>query len=405
MVKFLCVGIVTVLVFIIWAKGCAEKSLNEVVPPLLKTYGGTSKAANGILMVGLTLIEGAAAKGVCLDGTVPAYHLHRGYGLGANSWLIHLQGGARCNDIRSCTNRKYSAYGSSTRMETEISFTGILSNAAEKNPDFFNWNRVLLRYCDGASFLGDSENQERKLQFRGQRIWLSAMEDLMSKGMRDANEALLSGVSAGGLLSILHCDEFRGLFLTATKVKCLSDGGFFLDEFDVSGERALRDHYSGVVGLQIFFSLANLHTEHLEPDKCFFPENFIANIRTPLFILNSAYDSWQIPYSLAPPSADPHGEWKTCRLNLSSCSASQMEILQGFRNQFLNAVKQFSVSKQNGMFINSCFTHLLTLQGTWFARNSPAVGNKTIAEAVGDWYFDRAEVKVVDESCRRLALK
>lgn len=110
----------------------------------------------------------------------------------------------------------------------------------------------------------------------------------------------------------------------------------------------------------------------------------------------------------------------------------------GFRNQFLNAVKQFSVSKQNGMFINSCFTHLLTLQGTWFARNSPAVGNKvracsntethkhlyiqrksfkimfnviscglsqTIAEAVGDWYFDRAEVKVVDESCRRLALK
>ncbi|XP_070665282.1 pectin acetylesterase 10-like [Malus domestica] len=342
MVKFLCVGIVTVLVFIIWAKGCAEKSLNEVVPPLLKTYGGTSKAANGILMVGLTLIEGAAAKGVCLDGTVPAYHLHRGYGLGANSWLIHLQGGARCNDIRSCTNRKYSAYGSSTRMETEISFTGILSNAAEKNPGMgLQIFSTGIEYCfaivtallflgtaktSGSDYSSAARQKERKLQFRGQRIWLSAMEDLMSKGMRDANE-------------------------------------------------------------------------------CFFPENFIANIRTPLFILNSAYDSWQIPYSLAPPSADPHGEWKTCRLNLSSCSASQMEILQGFRNQFLNAVKQFSVSKQNGMFINSCFTHLLTLQGTWFARNSPAVGNKTIAEAVGDWYFDRAEVKVVDESCRRLALK
>ncbi|KAM1307889.1 hypothetical protein ACFXTH_010096 [Malus domestica] len=65
--------------------------LHEGAPPLLKTYGGTSKAVNGILMVGPTLIEGAAAKGaVCLDGTVPAYHLHRGYGSGANSWLIRL---------------------------------------------------------------------------------------------------------------------------------------------------------------------------------------------------------------------------------------------------------------------------------------------------------------------------
>jgi len=25
--------------------------------------------------------------------------------------------------------------------------------------DFFNWNRVKLRYCDGASFSGDSEDE------------------------------------------------------------------------------------------------------------------------------------------------------------------------------------------------------------------------------------------------------
>ena len=25
--------------------------------------------------------------------------------------------------------------------------------------DFFNWNRVKLRYCDGASFTGDSEDE------------------------------------------------------------------------------------------------------------------------------------------------------------------------------------------------------------------------------------------------------
>ncbi|CAA6663667.1 unnamed protein product [Spirodela intermedia] len=28
---------------------------------------------------------------VCLDGTPPGYHFHRGYGSGANSWLVQLE--------------------------------------------------------------------------------------------------------------------------------------------------------------------------------------------------------------------------------------------------------------------------------------------------------------------------
>lgn len=28
--------------------------------------------------------------------------------------------------------------------------------------------------------------------------------------------------------------------------------------------------------------------------QCFFPQNLIANIKTPLFLLNAAYDAWQV---------------------------------------------------------------------------------------------------------------
>ncbi|PNX77767.1 hypothetical protein L195_g033738 [Trifolium pratense] len=56
--------------------------------------------------------------------------------------------------------------------------------------DFFNWNRVKIRYYDGASFTGDSEDRAAQLQFRGQHIWLAAIEDLMSKGMRFAKQFL-----------------------------------------------------------------------------------------------------------------------------------------------------------------------------------------------------------------------
>lgn len=47
-------------------------------------------------------------------------------------------------------------------------------------------------------------------------------------------QALLSGCSAGGLASILHCDEFRELLPRNTKVKCLGDAGLFLDAYGFS---------------------------------------------------------------------------------------------------------------------------------------------------------------------------
>ncbi|KAI5424657.1 variant 2, Pectin acetylesterase 10 [Lathyrus oleraceus] len=344
-----------------------------------------------LLLVGLTLIHNAAAKGaVCLDGTLPGYHLHRGYGSGANSWLVNLEGGGWCNNVRTCVYRKKTRRGSSLFMEKEIPFTGILN--------FFNWNRVKLRYCDGGSFAGDGEDQAAQLQFRGQRIWAAAMEDLMTKGMRFADQALLSGCSAGGLATIIHCDEFRGLFPRTTRVKCLSDAGLFLDSIDISGERTLRNMYNGVVGMQgTQKNLPRICTNHLDPTSCFFPQNLIASVRTPLFLLNTAYDSWQIQSSLAPPSADPHGYWHDCRLNHAKCTRPQIQFLQGFRNHMLNSIKDFSRSNKNGLFINSCFAHCQTeRQDTWFSDNSPVIENKVIALAVGDWFFDRAGVKVID---------
>lgn len=351
------------------------------------------------LTVGLTVIHGAGAQGaVCLDGTLPGYHLHRGYGSGANSWLIQLEGGGWCDTVRSCVYRKKTRRGSLHHMEKEVVFAGILSNKVEQNPDFFNWNRVKLRYCDGASFAGDGEDKAAGLHFRGQRIWWAAMRDLKAKGMSHAKQALLSGCSAGGLASILKCDEFRELFPSSTKVKCLSDGGLFLDAVDVAGGRTLRNLFNGVVKLQgVHRNLPHTCTNHLDPTSCFFPQNLISSIKTPLFLLNAAYDSWQLTASLAPPAADPHHRWGACKMNHAHCSTSQIQFLQRFRDYMVNVVKGFANSPKNGVFLNSCFAHCQSeRQDTWFSDNSPLIANKGIALAVGDWYFDRAGCKAID---------
>uniref|UniRef100_A0A0D3HGE5 Pectin acetylesterase n=1 Tax=Oryza barthii TaxID=65489 RepID=A0A0D3HGE5_9ORYZ len=149
---------------------------------------------------------------VCLDGSPPAYHLHRGSGGGAGGWVLQFEGGGWCNDAPSCAERAGTRRGSTRSMDSLEVFSGLLSNDPDMNPDFYNWNRVKLRYCDGGSFAGDSElrNGSSVLYFRGQRIWDAIISDLLPKGLAKAQKVLLSGCSAGGLATFFHCDDLKG---------------------------------------------------------------------------------------------------------------------------------------------------------------------------------------------------
>ncbi|THU50476.1 hypothetical protein C4D60_Mb06t20630 [Musa balbisiana] len=150
---------------------------------LRKRPGGSGTVKSGVapsgapLLVNLTLIPSAAAQGagnssfivcfllppisdkfvpmlcfcalflysdkfmmcaVCLDGTVPGYHLHPGFGSGADSWLVSLEGGGWCNNVATCRFSKNTMRGSSNYMEKQIQFFGISSNKPEENPGRIN---------------------------------------------------------------------------------------------------------------------------------------------------------------------------------------------------------------------------------------------------------------------------
>uniref|UniRef100_A0A0E0K429 Pectin acetylesterase n=1 Tax=Oryza punctata TaxID=4537 RepID=A0A0E0K429_ORYPU len=268
--------------------------------------------------VNITYVASAVAKGaVCLDGSPPAYHLARGFGSGVNSWLVHFEGGGWCSNVTTCLQRKRTRLGSSKQMAKQIAFSGILSNTPDYNPDFYNWNKVKVRYCDGSSFTGDVEKVDpaTKLHYRGGRVWQAVMEDLLAKGMNNADN-------------------------------------------DIAGVEYIAAFFNGVA------------TTH-----CFFPQNEVKQIQTPLFILNAAYDSWQVRNILVPGFADPHE----------------------FRDDFLKALKEQGTPSTRGLFINSCFVHCQSeTQETWFSSGSPMLETKTIADAVGDWFYDRNPFQKID---------
>ncbi|XP_018490602.2 pectin acetylesterase 5 [Raphanus sativus] len=376
----------------------------DAFPPiiLLLFFDRSKLITSPTNLVKLKLSSKAKERGAfCLDGSLPGYHFDKGSGSGSNSWLLHLQGGGWCNTIASCSARAMTMFGSSNYFEDEVEFPGVLSNDPSQNPEFYNWNRVVIRYCDGASFSGHPEAEFKngtRLFFRGQLIWEAIMDELLSMGMSDSKQGILTGCSAGGLATLIHCDDFSDHLPKDADVKCVSDGGFFLNVLDVLGNPTMRSFYHDVVTLQgVDKSLDQNCVAKMEPSKCMFPQEFINNIRTPVFLVNSAYDSWQIRNVLVPASADFDESWAKCRLDIKECDASQMNVLHGFRSSLMDAIGKFNQNKAGGMFIDSCFTHCQTVTpGTWHSPTSIRIENKTIAESVGDWYFNRKPVKLID---------
>ncbi|KAK8454218.1 hypothetical protein SEVIR_5G416200v4 [Setaria viridis] len=161
----------------------------------------------------------------------------------------------------------------------------------------------------------------------------------------------------------------------------------------------MRSLINGVVHLQnVREVLPKDCLQNKDPTECFFASELIKSISTPTFILNSDYDSWQIRNVLAPSGSYPQQAWSSCKADIRNCSSTQIDVLHGFKNKLVSEMKVAEDNKNWGLFIDSCFTHCQTpFHITWHSPISPRLGDKTIAETVGDWYFGRRQdVKQID---------
>ncbi|VFQ59131.1 unnamed protein product [Cuscuta campestris] len=208
-------------------------------------------------------------KAVCLMGNRAAYYFLPGSGDALNNWLVFLPSGGWCENFTSCVEYNLSHSTGTPSHPTP----------ADNFLDFYNWNRIYVRYCDGSSITGNSKKfqNDTMLYFRGARIFKAVMKELLEKGMRSATNALLAGESAGGVATMLHCDKFRALFPNSTRVKCLCDAGYFFP--------AKRYNYGNQSHfLSIFHGLIHMHrSSKALPISCtqeLSPALYCASLRT-----------------------------------------------------------------------------------------------------------------------------
>ncbi|WMV43105.1 hypothetical protein MTR67_036490, partial [Solanum verrucosum] len=297
------------------------------------------------LYVNITILESATAQGgVCLNGSPPAYHLHRGHGTGLRSWIIHLDGGGWCNSISDCLNRSATFLGSTKMMYQQGFFAGILHNTSKHNPG--NSNRNIRRRV-GNNF---------ELQ-QVQMLELSVLQMLVSSSM----------------------------------------GQFFVMK-TIYGTSDIQEMYRKIVNLHgSAKNLPSACTSAMEPSLCFFPQNVVPYVQTPLFIINSVYDYWQINNTVVPAYLDPQHVWKDCVKSINNCTYSQRIIIQAFGVKFLKTFKGLPSCSTRGYFLTSCYSHGGILSSKyWYSATSPRLLNKTIAEAIADWYFERTRFQYID---------
>lgn len=331
------------------------------------------------------LLHDAAAKqgAVCLDGSPPVYYIRKGYGGGAHKWVIFYGGGGWClhdscmqgdeaclaraqekAGLDTCEARAHTEFGSSHPSAEENANQWALSTSKDAFPEklqavgdsclpevkqgpldfkewlstdpavnpLHDWNVAYLWYCDGSSWTSDAPepvrvgpNGQDQLFYRGHRINMAMMEDLMTRqGLGQASHLIVSGFSAGGVATLLHVDKWADRLRKEAATRGLQPplvfgfarGPVFVPDVLVPVENATANLRTGNVAHAASLTAEDVRTDiytrmHCAagvPEQCLAAKRAAGSderscilaveaakyVSTPTWIVRSVYDQWEL---------------------------------------------------------------------------------------------------------------
>jgi hypothetical protein len=350
-------------------------------------------------LVLLTDAQGKDKGAVCLDGSNPGFYMTKGTDTDTTKWVLYFKGGGWCYDERDCAVRAKTNLGTSTQFTPTFAFSGIMDSQASVNPEFATYNRVVLYYCDGASFSGNadavSNTTGTPLYFRGKRVLDALLDALLDDhGLGSATDVLLSGGSAGGLSAYLHADYVKSKMPSSViRFKAAPVSGFFLFHATAAGVLDYPTRMQYVYGMQNSSGGVNAacHAamEPAEAWKCIFANYSYAHTKTPTFVINSAIDAWQMGNVWK-------GDAACAKHDFENCTAAEVADLNGYMANFLRDLSSAGSSSGttlaapgNGAFVESCLEHCGEQTGANFdgyTLPSASGAKTTMQTAVSKWW-------------------
>ena len=293
------------------------------------------------------------ANAVCIDGSRSAFLFRRGYGTNESKWIIFFEGGGWCYSLDDCLVKSITMYGSKSLQLNDNRFhrPSNYFSATSENLLSHNWSMVYVAYCDGGSFTGDSVRKYKNhtLYFKGQTIFSSLLFDLGNLGIDRATHIIVSGSSAGGLSALIHVDKFKQKFQNSFVVG-LIDAGFFFPT-DIA---PCKYNHSMHKAYEFMNSANGVHPDCRAAKlggRCLIGFDTYQFVKSPLFIIQSKFDHWQI-----------ENVFCVSHPNLTKTNLTKVDKFgQDFENRFIELFKtsivNYNKNNYNMALLKACPYH------------------------------------------------
>lgn len=311
----------------------------------------------------------------CLDGSPGAYYILDGSGLNKTKFIVYFEGGGWCGSkdlastVESCYQRSSTTLGSSKSYSqtADLASWGMLSGEPSVNSLYYDWTKIYIKYCTGTGHQGTKSSPVKykgiDLYFRGQNVTVAILNDVNeSHGLFRASEILVGGCSAGGLAAYTWANYIFSK-APAAKVITAPDSGMFLDSMNYVTKQ--YDYRNSFIN---FMKISNEEVDPPIPEcvrdnpnekwRCMFAQYQYPYIRTPLFPVNSLYDSWSIPNILG----------LHCEVNssLKACNADERKYIEDYRKNSSDTLKGMAGNDfRNGAWGIACSNHCYMHYNPW----------------------------------------
>jgi len=315
----------------------------------------------------------------CLDGSPGGFFIAPPIAAapdGKDRWLVFHQGGGWCGSPANCLSRSNTSLGSS-KFWPPTYHDRYEGSALWAHPPFDGFTVVYAMYCDGGSWAGNSTGVVGNvtLHYRGRNLLDAMLDRLLGMGLAAASQLLYAGCSAGALTTYLHTDFVRSKVPRTVAMLGLADAMFALEHRAFDGSTpypaVMQWVFRGMGCAASVNAECLAHYGDADGWRCMMGSLAARFVRTPLFILNSKYDTWQEKAILGLDCVPP------------SCANSTQEAFWvAYGKQMVQTLD--ALPARHAAFLMNCPAHCQTgTGGDWGKRR---VGNTTNTEAVAAWW-------------------
>jgi len=252
---------------------------------------------------------------------------------------------------------------------------------------FENANLVVLPYCSGDAWMGDTTKQLTldngttiTVPHRGRRIARAAVKELI--GDKENQEILFGGSSAGSRGSMVLIDMLHEVVPSSTTIRGVLDSGVYQD---------LEPKYPGIMALHeesrrafqrytppVSQSCASAYSGD-EQWKCIFGAYALPLLETPSQVPFYLYDSYQIMVNFG--YKNPN-QWDQENIQW---------VDTPFRHSMQESAKQ--IAKKHVVFAAACFEHVMMDDYKW---QNVTVNGISAQDHLIQWYFHDSTHSVFD---------